>query len=140
VDGRNCERLHQSDCRPTLTPVTTVPVTTPEGLLLDLSVAAGLKDLEDAMAAQQLAQPGEPYVIQGISQSSVISMLKKAEAGYEKDCRPNHSGCHIRGDRLEKPSQTLSGRTPRTNLAVIQMKLLLSVLAPPSEDGCGGVM
>ncbi|MGA8328271.1 MAG: PE-PPE domain-containing protein [Mycobacterium sp.] len=51
-----------------------VVVTTPEALPVDHTVAEGLTDLQAAMAAQQLADPGAPYVIAGYSQSALIAV------------------------------------------------------------------
>jgi hypothetical protein len=51
-----------------------VVVTTPEALPVDYTVANGLADLQTAMAAQQLADPGAPYVIEGYSQSALIAV------------------------------------------------------------------
>jgi hypothetical protein len=49
-------------------------VFTPEALPVDYTVANGLADLQGAMAAQQLADPGAPYVIEGYSQSALIAV------------------------------------------------------------------
>ena len=51
-----------------------VVVTTPEALPVDHTVAEGLTDLQAAMAAQQVADPGAPYVIAGYSQSALIAV------------------------------------------------------------------
>ena len=51
-----------------------VVVTTPEALPVDHTVAEGLTDLQAAMAAQQVADPGAPYVIAGYSQSALITV------------------------------------------------------------------
>ncbi len=51
-----------------------VVVTTPEALPVDYTVANGGADLQTAMAAQQLADPGAPYVIEGYSQSALIAV------------------------------------------------------------------
>ena len=53
---------------------TPVVVTTPANLPVDLSVANGLTDLQAAMAQQQLADPGAPYVIEGYSMSALIGV------------------------------------------------------------------
>jgi hypothetical protein len=49
-------------------------VPTPANLPVDLSVHDGLADLQTAMAAQQLADPGSPYVIEGYSMSALIAV------------------------------------------------------------------
>jgi PE-PPE domain len=49
-------------------------VPTPANLPVDLSVHDGLADLQTAMAAQQLADPGAPYVIEGYSMSALIAV------------------------------------------------------------------
>ena len=48
-------------------------VPTPANLPVDLSVQNGLADLQTAMATQQLADPGAPYVIEGYSMSALIA-------------------------------------------------------------------
>lgn len=49
-------------------------VTTPANLPVDLSVQNGLADLQAAMAAQQAADPGAPYLIEGYSMSALIAV------------------------------------------------------------------
>ena len=49
-------------------------VPTPANLPVDLSVDDGLADLQTAMAAQQLADPGAPYVVEGYSMSALIAV------------------------------------------------------------------
>jgi hypothetical protein len=51
-----------------------VVVTTPANLPVDLSVQNGLADLQAAMAAQQAADPGAPYAIEGYSMSALIAV------------------------------------------------------------------
>jgi hypothetical protein len=59
---------------------TGIPVTTPEQAVgINQSVRDGLADLEAAMAEQARTNPGKPYVVFGFSQSTVITMLEKAE-------------------------------------------------------------
>jgi PE-PPE domain len=54
-----------------------VVVTTPEALPVDLTVAEGLADLQTAVGQQQLTDPGQPYVIEGYSQSALIAVDEK---------------------------------------------------------------
>lgn len=56
-----------------------VAVTTPEGLPVDSSVRAGLAALQAAMADQQARHPGQPYLIEGFSQSALIAIDEKRE-------------------------------------------------------------
>ena len=49
-------------------------VPTPANLPVNLSVQDGLADLQTAMAAQQLADPGAPYVVEGYSMSALIAV------------------------------------------------------------------
>lgn len=56
---------------------TPVVVTTPEALPVDLTVAEGLTDLQTAVGQQQLADPGQPFVIEGYSQSALIAVDEK---------------------------------------------------------------
>jgi hypothetical protein len=49
-------------------------VPTPANLPVVLSVQDGLADLQAAMAAQQLAEPGVPYAIEGYSMSALIAV------------------------------------------------------------------
>jgi hypothetical protein len=58
---------------------TSVAVTTPETLPLDPSVQTGLADLQAAMAEQQATSPNGAYLIEGWSQSAVITMLEKQQ-------------------------------------------------------------
>jgi PE-PPE domain len=52
---------------------TPVLVPTPESLA-PTSVPTGLADLQAAIAAQQLSDPGEPFLVEGYSQSAVIAV------------------------------------------------------------------
>jgi PE-PPE domain len=52
---------------------TPVLVPTPESLATT-SVPTGLADLQAAIAAQQLSDPGEPFLVEGYSQSAVIAV------------------------------------------------------------------
>jgi hypothetical protein len=52
---------------------TPVLVPTPESLAIT-SVPTGLADLQAAIAAQQLSDPGEPFLVEGYSQSAVITV------------------------------------------------------------------
>jgi PE-PPE domain len=52
---------------------TPVLVPTPESLA-STSVPTGLADLQAAIAAQQLSDPGEPFLVEGYSQSAVIAV------------------------------------------------------------------
>jgi PE-PPE domain len=52
---------------------TAVLVPTPESFS-STSVSTGLADLQAAIAAQQLNDPGDPYLIEGYSQSAVITV------------------------------------------------------------------
>ena len=54
-------------------------VPTPANLPVDLSVQDGLADLQTAMAAQQLADPGAPYVVEGYSMSALIAVDEEEE-------------------------------------------------------------
>jgi PE-PPE domain len=58
---------------------TSVPVTTPETVPLDPSLQTGLADLQAAMAHQQLIDPGQPYLIEGYSQSAIVVADEKNE-------------------------------------------------------------
>jgi hypothetical protein len=66
---------------------TGVAVTTPETVPLAPSLEGGLADLETAMANQQAADPGAPYLIEGYSQSAVLAvdeelrLIDKADSG-----------------------------------------------------------
>ncbi|HEY7053175.1 MAG TPA: PE-PPE domain-containing protein, partial [Mycobacterium sp.] len=61
-----------------------IPVTTPEHLVgIDQSVQDGLTALKSAIARKQ-TDPRKPFVIFGFSQSTVISMLLKAELEEQK--------------------------------------------------------
>jgi hypothetical protein len=55
---------------------TGIAVTTPETLPLAPSLDTGLADLQAAMVQEQLAHPGQPYLIEGESQSAIITMLE----------------------------------------------------------------
>ncbi len=55
---------------------TPVLVPTPESLATT-SVPDGLADLQAAMAQQQAADPGQPYLVEGISQSAQIAVDEK---------------------------------------------------------------
>jgi hypothetical protein len=57
---------------------TPVLVPTPESLA-STSVPVGLADLQAAMAAQQAADPGQPYLVEGISQSAQIAVEEKIQ-------------------------------------------------------------
>jgi hypothetical protein len=57
---------------------TPVLVPTPESLS-STSVPIGLADLQDAMAQQQAADPGQPYLVEGYSQSAEIVVDEKTE-------------------------------------------------------------
>jgi hypothetical protein len=64
---------------------TGIPVTTPEQAVgINQSVRDGLADLEAAMAEQAQTNPGKPYAVFGFSQSTVITMLEKAELAQRK--------------------------------------------------------
>ena len=64
---------------------TGIAVTTPEQIVgINQSVQDGLADLQAAMAEQQQTDPGQPYVVFGYSQSSVIENLEKAELEQQK--------------------------------------------------------
>ncbi|MGH3971389.1 MAG: PE-PPE domain-containing protein, partial [Mycobacterium sp.] len=57
---------------------TPVLVPTPESFA-STSVPTGLADLQTAMADQQKAFPGDPYLVEGYSQSAVISIDEKLQ-------------------------------------------------------------
>jgi hypothetical protein len=64
-----------------------VLVPTPESLATT-SLPIGLADLQAAMAAQQAADPGQPYLVEGISQSAQIAVEEKIQlmqAGQHPD-------------------------------------------------------
>ena len=66
---------------------TPVLVPTPESLATT-SVPTGLADLQAAMAQQQAADPGQPYLVEGISQSAQIAVDEKIQlmqAGQHPD-------------------------------------------------------
>jgi PE-PPE domain-containing protein len=66
---------------------TPVLVPTPESEAYS-SATDGLKDLQDAMATQEAKYPGEPFVVEGYSQSASIAVLEKedlAAAGQHPD-------------------------------------------------------
>lgn len=56
---------------------TSVLVPTPESFA-STSVPTGLADLQAAVAAQLAAHPGQPFVVQGYSQSAMIAVMEKA--------------------------------------------------------------
>jgi hypothetical protein len=58
---------------------TPVAVTTPEELVFGYSVPIGLTDLQAAMADQQAADPGQPYLVEGYSQSAIIAIDEKIQ-------------------------------------------------------------
>jgi hypothetical protein len=55
-----------------------VLVPTPESFA-STSMPTGLADLQAAMAAQQLNDPGDPYLVEGYSQSAAIAVLEKMQ-------------------------------------------------------------
>lgn len=55
-----------------------VLVATPESAS-STSISTGLADLQAAMAEQQAADPGQPYLVEGYSQSAVISVDEKIQ-------------------------------------------------------------
>ncbi len=57
---------------------TSVLVPTPESFA-STSVPTGLANLQDAIAAQLAAHPGQPFVVQGYSQSAMIAVMEKAQ-------------------------------------------------------------
>jgi PE-PPE domain len=57
---------------------TPVLVPTPESFS-STSMPTGLADLQAAMAAQQAADPGAPYLVEGYSQSAAIAVLEKEQ-------------------------------------------------------------
>jgi hypothetical protein len=66
---------------------TPVLVPTPESLA-STSVPVGLADLQAAMAQQQAADPGQPYLVEGYSQSAQIAVDEKIalmQAGQRPD-------------------------------------------------------
>jgi len=66
---------------------TPVLVPTPESFS-STSMPVGLADLQAAMAAQQASDPGQPYLVEGYSQSAAITVLEKMqlmEAGQQPD-------------------------------------------------------
>ena len=96
---------------------TPVLVPTPESFA-STSMPTGLADLQAAIAAQQLNYPGDPYLVEGYSQSAAIAMLEKTElmqAGQHPDVtflvlgdlnRPN-GGLDERFDGLYAPGAGL---------------------------------
>jgi hypothetical protein len=54
-------------------------VSTPETLPLNTSMDSGLSDLAAAMAAEQTAHPGQPFLIEGYSQSALIAIEEKRQ-------------------------------------------------------------
>ncbi len=92
---------------------TPVLVPTPESLATT-SVPDGLADLQAAMAQQQAADPGQPYLVEGISQSAQIAVDEKIvlmQAGQHPDVTflvlgdPNRpdGGIDERFDGLDTP-------------------------------------
>lgn len=64
---------------------TGIAVTTPEQVVgINQSVRDGLTDLQKVIADQQQADPGQPFVAFGYSQSTVITMLEKAALQQQK--------------------------------------------------------
>jgi len=66
---------------------TPVLVPTPESLA-STTVTDGLADLQAAMAQQEAADPGQPYLVEGISQSAQIAVDEKIalmQAGQQPD-------------------------------------------------------
>jgi PE-PPE domain len=57
---------------------TPVLVPTPESFS-STSMPTGLADLQAAMAAQQLNYPGDPFLVEGYSQSAAITVLEKMQ-------------------------------------------------------------
>jgi hypothetical protein len=57
---------------------TPVLVPTPESLA-STSISTGLADLQAAMAHQQAANPGQPYLVEGYSQSALIAVDEKIQ-------------------------------------------------------------
>ncbi len=57
---------------------TPVLVPTPESFS-SASMPTGLADLQGAIAAQQLNYPGDPYLVEGYSQSAAITVLEKMQ-------------------------------------------------------------
>ena len=94
-----------------------VLVPTPESFS-STSMSVGLADLQAAMAAQQASDPGQPYLVEGYSQSAAITVLEKMQlmdAGQQPDVtflllgdlnRPN-GGLDERFDGLYVPSAGL---------------------------------
>jgi PE-PPE domain-containing protein len=64
---------------------TGIALTTPEQAVgINQSVQDGLTDLQKVIADQQQADPGQPFVVFGYSQSAVITMLEKAALQQQK--------------------------------------------------------
>jgi hypothetical protein len=97
---------------------TPVLVPTPESFS-STSMPTGLADLQAAMAAQQAADPGQPYLVEGYSQSAAITVLEKMQlldSGRQPDVtflmlgdlnRPN-GGLDERFDGLYAPGAALA--------------------------------
>lgn len=97
---------------------TPVLVPTPESFS-STSMPTGLADLQAAMAAQQAADPGQPYLVEGYSQSAAITVLEKMQlldSGQQPDVtllmlgdlnRPN-GGIDERFDGLYVPGAGLA--------------------------------
>lgn len=64
---------------------TALVVPTPEAAPIDSSVQTGLTDLQQAMAQQQVADPGQPYLIEGYSQSALIAVDEERELAAMAD-------------------------------------------------------
>jgi len=96
---------------------TPVLVPTPESFA-STSMSTGLADLQAAMATQQLNYPGDPYLVEGYSQSAAIAVLEKMQlmdSGQQPDLtflllgdlnRPN-GGLDERFDGLYAPGAGL---------------------------------
>src|SRR6478752_5389246 len=76
---------------PKLPPMHGIPVTYPgsAGIVpgsptINESVRIGVSNLDAAIAAQQLATPGQPIVVFGYSRSTVVSMIEKANLEERK--------------------------------------------------------
>jgi PE-PPE domain len=97
---------------------TPVLVPTPESFS-STSMPTGLADLQAAIAAQQLNYPGDPYLVEGYSQSAAITVLEKMQlldSGQRPDVtflllgdlnRPN-GGLDERFDGLYAPGAGLA--------------------------------
>ena len=81
-------------------------VPTPANLPVDLSVHDGLADLQTAMAAQQLADPGAPYVIEGYSMSALIAVDEEEQLASTGGGRTAGARCHGGAVRFGQPPRT----------------------------------